>query len=103
MEFSRVLIGLVVILWALVVGLSVIAFSQILLAIREIALNTRREDAKHHHGHYAILLVVAKINTVLGWIIVIAGVLAGLYVIIFGIPAFAGLTASVTETGYLRP
>ncbi|MCX6566869.1 MAG: hypothetical protein NTW38_10710 [Candidatus Aminicenantes bacterium] len=50
MEFSRVLVGLVVVLWSLVVGLSIVAFGQILLAIREIALNTRKEEAAHHPG-----------------------------------------------------
>jgi len=103
MEFSRVLVGLAVVLWSLVVGLSIVAFGQILLAIREIALNTRKEEAKHHHGHYSILLVMAKINNILGWIIVAVGVLAGLYVVIFGVPAFTGLIAPVADTGYLRP
>jgi len=103
MEFSRLLVGLVIVLWSLVIGLSIVAFGQILLAIREIALNTRKEEAAHHHGHYSILLVMAKINNILGWIIVVAGVLAGLYVVIFGVPAFTGLTTPIAETGYLRP
>ncbi|HOY98218.1 MAG TPA: hypothetical protein PLL55_02320 [Candidatus Aminicenantes bacterium] len=103
MEFSRLLVGLAVCLWAFVIGFSIVAFGQILLAVREIALNTRKEEGKSHHGHYAILLVMAKINTVLGWIVVVGGLAAGIYVIVFGVPAFTGLTTPVVDSAYLRP
>ena len=86
MSFNQVLIGALVVLWSVVLGLSIIAFGQLLLAIREIALNTRKDEAKPHHGHYSVLLVVAKVNNVLGWIVLIAGVIAGVYFAVAGVP-----------------
>jgi hypothetical protein len=104
MEFSRILVALAVALWSVVIGLSIVAFGQILLAIREIALNTRKEGAVHHQGHYAVLLVMAKVNNVLGWIVLVAGLAAAVYVAVAGVPIFTGLTpAAVVQTGYLRP
>ncbi len=76
--------GIVIGLWGLVLGLAVIAFGQLLLAIREIALNTRKEGKVH--PHYGILLVSAKINNVLGWIVLVLGVAIGIYVAINGLP-----------------
>ena len=106
MEFSRLLVGLAVCLWAFVIGFSIVARAAIVgvdRAVREIALNTRKEEGKPHHGHYAILLVMAKINNVLGWIVVVGGLAAGIYVIVFGVPAFTGLTTPVVDSAYLRP
>jgi hypothetical protein len=94
MGFNRILFGVGIVLWSTVVGLSVIAFGQLLLAIREIALNTRKDEVKPHHGHYAILLVVAKVNNVLGWVVLALGVIAGIYVAIAGFPALPTVTSS---------
>ncbi len=102
MEFSRILVALVVALWSVVIGLSIVAFGQILLAIREIALNTRKEGEVHHHGHYSVLLVMAKINNVLGWIVLVLGLAAAVYIVVAGVPAFTGLVPAV-ETSHLRP
>ena len=55
-----------------------------MLAIREIALNTRKGDDKT--PHYGILLVAAKINNLLGWILIVAGVAIGVYTAIKGLP-----------------
>ena len=76
--------GIVIGLWGFLLGLAVIAFGQLLLAIREISLNTRKEGKAH--PHYGILLVAAKINNVLGWIVLILGVAIGVYVAINGLP-----------------
>jgi hypothetical protein len=103
MEFSRILIVLVIALWSVVIGLSIVAFGQILLAIREIALNTRKEGEVHHHGHYSVLLVMAKVNNVLGWIVLVLGLVAAVYVAVAGVPAFIGLTPAAVETSHLRP
>lgn len=102
MALNNIILGLAIILWAVVAGLSIVAFGQILLAIREIALNTRKDEAQHHHGHYAILMVMAKINNILGWIILAAGVAFGIYVALAGFPNFLNLTAA-TGGDYLRP
>jgi hypothetical protein len=103
MILNNVVLGLLIVLWAVVVGLMVVAFGQILLAVREIALNTRREEAKHHQGHYSILLVMAKVNNVLGWILLAAGVAIGIYVAVAGVPAFLSIPTLSVGTEYLRP
>jgi len=103
MVLNNVVLGLLIILWSVVVGLSIIAFGQILLAVREIALNTRKDEAAHHHGHYAILLVMAKVNNVLGWILLAVGVAIGIYVAVAGIPPFFIIPTSTVGTDYLRP
>ena len=81
---SNIIVGGVIILWAVIVGLAVIAFGQVLLAIREVAHNTRKEGG--HGPHYNVLLVMAKINNVLGWIVLVLGVVLGAYLIIAGHP-----------------
>jgi hypothetical protein len=97
MPINQLIVGGAVLLWSVVVGLSVIAFGQLLLAIREIALNTRKDEPKPHHGHYVILLTVARINNVLGWIVLVLGVAAGIYFAVSGVPILiqgqTGITA----------
>jgi hypothetical protein len=66
-------------LFILVIGLAIIASGQVFLAIRETALNTRKEESKET-SQYNVLFTVAKINNVIGWLIIIFGILA---VIIF--------------------
>jgi hypothetical protein len=96
MSFNQILFGAGVVLWSVVLGLSIIAFGQLMLAIREIALNTRKDEGKLH-GHYAVLLVVAKINNILGWILLVLGVAAGIYFAVAGIPfTISGVTPVTT-------
>ena len=85
MPLGQILFGVGVVLWSVVLGFSIIAFGQIMLAIREIALNTRKDETKHH-SRYAILLLVAKINNILGWVVIVLGVVAGIYFAVSGIP-----------------
>lgn len=68
--------GVIVILLAIVNGLIVIASEQVLLAIREIALNTRKEGSSTLE-QYKTLLTMAKVNNFLGWAIIIVGALMG--------------------------
>lgn len=84
MPVSQLILGGAIILWSLVVGLAVIAFGQVMLAVREIAINTRKTDAKT--PHYEVLLIAAKINNLLGWILLVAGVILGVYTMIKGLP-----------------
>jgi len=84
MQINSIVIGVVTILWSVIVGLAIIAFGQLLLAIREIALNTRKEATAH--PHYEILLIMAKINNVLGWVFLVLGVALGVYFAIAGGP-----------------
>jgi hypothetical protein len=84
MTVSSIIVGAVVVLWSVVVGLAVIAFGELLLAFREIAFNTRKTDAKT--PHYEILLIMAKVNNLLGWIFLVVGVIAGIYLAISGTP-----------------
>ena len=81
---SNILMGIVLVLWSAIIGLAVIAFGQLLLAIREVAHNTRKEGV--HGAHYNILLIVAKINNLLGWLVIVLGVILGVYLIIAGHP-----------------
>ena len=94
MTISPIILGGVIILWSLVVGLAVIAFGELLLAIREIAFNTRKEGAKT--PHYEILMIMAKINNLLGWIFLIAGIALGVYVMITGSPIPLGVKTTTT-------
>lgn len=91
---SNIFLGVVIILWAAIVGLAIIAFGQVLLAIREVAHNTRKEGG--HGPHYNVLLVMAKINNVLGWVVLVLGVVLGAYMIIAGHPI---ILQPMTTTG----
>ena len=66
-------LGLV--LGMVIVGLTTVASGQLLLVIREIALNTRKaalsEDEIDKRGTYPILEGVSVLNNILGWIIVV--------------------------------
>ena len=55
------------------IGLTIIASGQVFLAIREIAINTRKEENKET-SQYRALLTIAKLNNIIGWIIIISGI-----------------------------
>ena len=74
--------GIVIILSSIVIGALVIASGQVFLAIREIALNTRKEESTED---YSTLYGVSKINNYFGWLIIVAGFLVGM-AIILGLP-----------------
>lgn len=93
MHVSSLIVGAVIILYAVIAGLAIIAFGQLLLAFREIAFNTRKEGVKT--PHYEVLLIMAKINNILGWILLVAGVAAGIYMAVAG----PGITISGNMTG----
>ena len=86
MTFSSIFMSLIVavgtFLGCLAVGLLIIAGAQAMLALREIALNTRKEARK---GEYRVLLTVAEINNWLGWIIIIGGIAVALFMVLSGI------------------
>lgn len=82
MHISPIIVGAIIVLYAVILGFAVIAFGQLLLAIREIAMNTRKEGVKT--PHYEVLLIMAKINNILGWILIIVGVAAGIYMAVAG-------------------
>jgi len=56
------------------IGLTVIASGQVFLAIRETALNTRKEESDEK-AEYKILFTVARLNNLVGWLIIIFGVI----------------------------
>lgn len=93
MPLSSIIVGTVIILWSVIVGLAVIAFGQLLLAIREIAFNTRKDETKV--PHYEILLIMAKINNILGWLFLILGVAAGIYFAVTGAQLFVPSAVSI--------
>jgi hypothetical protein len=84
MSLNPILVGAVIVLYSVILGLAIVAFGQILLAIREIAFNTRKEGIKT--PHYEILLIMAKINNLLGWIVLVVGVVIGIYFAVSGKP-----------------
>jgi len=96
MTISPLIIGLIIILYGVIIGLSIIAFGQVLLAIREIALNTRKAEVKH--PHYEVLLIMAKVNNILGWIILVLGVIGGIYMAVAGPGIPIGTTVATTTT-----
>jgi hypothetical protein len=61
------LVGLLALVLVFVSAIMIVAQGQLMLAIREIALNTRREG-KDEAEKYQGLLVAAKIIAVAGWI-----------------------------------
>ena len=75
--FPELIIVVPIILLFLVIGLGIIASGQVFLAIREIALNTRKEDSDKLTS-YGALFTVAKINNFLGWLIIIIGIVGPL-------------------------
>lgn len=81
---SNIILGVAVILWSAIVAMAIIAFGQLLLAIREMAHNTRKEGV--HGPHYNILLIMAKVNNLLGWVLLAAGVAFGIYMLVAGHP-----------------
>jgi hypothetical protein len=83
-QINSIIVGAVTILWSAIVGLAIIAFGQVLLAVREIAINTRKDGSAH--PHYEILLIMAKINNILGWIFLVVGVALGIYFAVAGGP-----------------
>jgi hypothetical protein len=85
MQINPKILGIIVVLWSALVGLAIIAFGQLMLAWRETAINTRKEGSKTA-SHYEILLIVAKINNLLGWIFMVLGVAIGIYIIVAGAP-----------------
>ena len=64
-----------IVIVAVTAGLLVVASGQVSLALREIALNTRREADGESRG---ALLLVAKVNNALGGLMVAFGGLVGL-------------------------
>lgn len=92
---SNIIIGIVIILWTAILGLAIIAFGQLMLAIREVAHNTRKEGG--HGAHYNILLVVVKINNLLGWLVLGLGLAFGIYLLVAGHPII------IQSAGTLNP
>ncbi len=68
------LAGLTALLSSVIIGVLMIAFGQVFLAIRETAINTRQPGDTR--GEYVTLQKVAGFVTVLGWIVIAVGVAA---------------------------
>ncbi len=77
MEFADQFKRLVTILIFVVVGLGIIASGQMLLAVREIALNTRKEDSLTA-AKYGVLQTIAQLNAIFGWLTMIGGAIFAL-------------------------
>jgi len=74
---------------ACVIGATTIASGQLFLAIREIALNTRK-DGDEKSPKYMVLETVAKLNNFFGWLIIIGGVI------------IAAIISGIIEGGYRK-
>ncbi|MDD8027127.1 MAG: hypothetical protein PHI34_11485 [Acidobacteriota bacterium] len=93
---SNIILGIAIILWSIILGMAIIAFGQLLLAFREMAHNTRKEGV--HGPHYNILLVMAKVNNLLGWVMLAAGLAFGIYMLVAGHPIVLQTPAIATST-----
>jgi len=81
--------GLVLLaLSGIVVGSSMIASGQVFLAIREIALNTRKEGSDSI-SQYNMLLTIVKINNFLGWLLFSLGILGVLASLVFVLKTYS--------------
>jgi ABC-type nickel/cobalt efflux system permease component RcnA len=76
---TDLVIFLAILLFAVALGLTIIASGQVFLAIRETALNTRNEKS-NETAQYRILLTVAKLNNFIGWVIIILGILVAWFI-----------------------
>ena len=76
------LFGIGIAVGGLIVGGLMIAFGQVLLAIREIAINTRKETKP---DEYKILEIAATLNNAIGWIVIGGGLVFGAYSILMSI------------------
>lgn len=79
----QILSFLGIVLISFVIGGMTVASGQLFLAIREIALNTRDEKSEKK-AEYGMLETMAKLNNVVGWLIIIVGVIGGLLVLFSG-------------------
>ncbi len=70
------LTGVVLILGAVLSGIAIIAWGDVLLAAREIALNTRRADSANK-SQYRSLEAVATLNNIVGGLVILGGVILG--------------------------
>jgi len=69
---TEFIIFFLILLFFASIGLTIIASGQVFLAIRETALNTRKEESEET-SQYKVLFTVAKINNFVGWFIIIFG------------------------------
>lgn len=60
---------------AFICGVAIIAFDELLLCIREIALNTRKEGADKEPQYHA-LPTIASIFNAIGWVAIVGGLIA---------------------------
>lgn len=60
---------------AFICGVAIIAFDELLLCVREIALNTRKEGSDKEPQYHAIPTIASLLN-VLGWIAIVGGLIA---------------------------
>jgi CHASE3 domain sensor protein len=66
---------------ALVVGIFLAGAGEIMMAVREIAFNTRKEP---RGSKYGMLAAMASIYSWIGWIIVIGSIVVYIYSIVTG-------------------
>jgi hypothetical protein len=61
---------------AIIIGMFIIAGGQLFLAIREIALNTRKMSSSPEGDQYNALKILAKIAVIIGVIVIVIGATA---------------------------
>lgn len=69
---------LVLVIWGIgtfVIGVAIIAFSELLLCIREIALNTRKEGSDKEPQYHALPTIASLLNAI-GWVAIVGGLIA---------------------------
>ncbi|MCS7197259.1 MAG: hypothetical protein NZ930_01010 [Candidatus Bipolaricaulota bacterium] len=69
---------LVPIIWgigAFIIGVAVVAFGELLLCIREIALNTRKEGSDKEPKYHALPTIASILNAA-GWAALVGGLIA---------------------------
>jgi hypothetical protein len=69
---------------AIVIGIPMIAFGQLLLVFREVALNTRSSESTIT-TQYRTLESLAALLAVIGWIILIGGIVVAAWSFITGV------------------
>ena len=74
--FASTIAGVFIIAGAFIVGVPMIAFGQLLSVFREIALNTRRDEGPIT-TQYRMLEILAALIGIIGWIIIVGGILLG--------------------------
>ena len=90
--------GLITAATGILVGALIVAFGQVCLAVRDAAINTRKEGRPNDGGEYRLLRGLAKAIHFAGWAVMIVGLVVGIATCISQCGRAAALEKQLGET-----